>query len=115
MIVFHNQVQQLSGTMAQQPVHVVEPAKHSPANRPRGRIEFHPRKLLSLLFTPYIISERIEYIFFTTLSNVSFDVVTFSYTPLYQGNKETHDESIAACALLGPSNPDLGMLHSPRP
>ena len=50
-----------SGTMARWPTHVEQPARHSPANRPRERCEFHLSKLSSLLFLPCIISEHIEY------------------------------------------------------
>jgi hypothetical protein len=51
MIVFHNQAQLLSGTMAQRPAHVEQPARQSPADRPREHSEFQPRSLSPLLFT----------------------------------------------------------------
>ena len=55
-IIFHKQ---FSGTMARRPAHVEQPARHSPANRPRERSESRFSKL-SLSFTPCIISESIE-------------------------------------------------------
>ena len=45
MMVFHNQAQLLSGTMAQRPAQVEQPARQSPADRPREHSEFQPRSL----------------------------------------------------------------------